>query len=163
LVAKWAGIDVLWKSPWGLPAPGGVHSATDSAAAWLEAYEGGWQEIFPNGGTGNPYRGGEPNFPREPPLAAWDSHNRTTSGETWEVLLATRLRRSPFRIERTMRVAASKRVLHIQERLSNVGREALEAIWGHHPAFGAPFLSGACRIDTNARTVIADDMIGGPL
>ena len=52
-VAKWAGIDVLWKSPWGLPVPGAVHSATDSAVTWLEAYEGGWQEIFPNGGTTN--------------------------------------------------------------------------------------------------------------
>ena len=49
------------------------------------------------------------------------------------------------------------------ERITNEGREDLEAMWGHHPAYGAPFLSGACRIDTNARTVHADDEIGGPL
>jgi hypothetical protein len=39
-------------------------------------------------------------------------------------------------------------------------------MWGHHPAFGAPFLSATCRIDTNAKTLIADrtsDAPGNPL
>jgi hypothetical protein len=62
-----------------------------------------------------------------------------------------------------MRVEAGKPVLRFRERITNQGREDLEAMWGHHPAYGAPFLSGACRIDTNARTVCADDIIGGPL
>jgi hypothetical protein len=162
-IAKWAGIDVLWRSPWGLRAPGAVHSATDSAVAWLEAYEGGWQEIFPNGGTANTYRGVELNFHGEASLAVWDYETKEQSGDAAEVLLSTRLRRSPFRIERTMRVETGKSVLYFHERITNMSRETLEAMWGHHPAYGAPFLSGSCRIDTNARTVIADDVIGGPL
>lgn len=159
LISKADGIDVLWKSPWGLRPPGVTHSAVDSAAAWLEAYEGGWQVLFPNGGNANVYRGVELNFHGEASLAAWDYEIIETDGEAAEVRLSTRLRRSPFHIERTMRVEAGKPVLLIRERVTNQGREELEAMWGHHPAFGAPFLSGACRIDTNARTVHADDVI----
>ena len=163
LVSKPDGIDVLWKSPWGLRPPGGVHSAAHSAVAWLEAYEGGWQEIFPNGGTANTYRGVELNFHGEASLASWDYEITAADGDTAEVRFSTRLRRSPFRIERTMRVEAGRPVVTFHERITNEGRDDLEAMWGHHPAYGAPFLSGDCRIDTNARTVHADDEIGGPL
>jgi hypothetical protein len=162
-VSKPDDIDVLWKSPWGMRPPGALHSAVDSGAAWLEAYEGGWQEIFPNGGTANTYRGVELNFHGEASLAVWDYEVQESGGDAAEVLFTTRLRRSPFRIERTMRIEANKPVLQFRERITNLGREDLEAMWGHHPAYGAPFLSGACRIDTNARTVHADDEIGGPL
>ncbi len=163
LVSKPDEIDVLWKSPWGLRAPGDVPSATDSATAWLEAYEGGWQEIFPNGGTANVYRGVELNFHGEASLASWDYEITAEQGDVAEVHFSTRLRRSPFLIERTMRIEAGRPVLRFRERITNRGREALDAMWGHHPAYGAPFLSGACRIDTNASTVHADDEIGGPL
>ena len=163
LVSKPDDIDVLWKSPWGLRRPGVVHSATDSATTWLEAYEGGWQEIFPNGGTANLYRGVELNFHGEASLASWVYEIAAEHGDVAEVHLSTRLRRSPFLVERTMRIEAGRPVLQFRERITNQGRETLDAMWGHHPAYGAPFLSGACRIDTNARTVHADDEIGGPL
>lgn len=163
LVSKPDGIDVLWRSPWGLLRPGGVHSAVDSATAWLEAYEGGWQELFPNGGNANRYKGVELNFHGEASLASWGYEIIEASDDAAEIRLSTRLRRSPFFIERTMRVEAGKPVLRIRERITNQSREDLEAMWGHHPAFGAPFISGACRIDTNARAVIADDVITSPL
>jgi hypothetical protein len=163
LVSKPDNIDILWKSPWGLLPPGSVLSATDSATAWLESYEGGWQEIFPNGGNANVHRGVELNFHGEASLAVWDYQIREQSGSVAEVLFRNRLRRSPFLLERAMRVETGKPVLHFRERITNQSREDLDAMWGHHPAYGAPFLSGACRIDTNARTVRADDVIGGPL
>lgn len=163
LVSKADDIDVLWKSPWGLKPPGGVHSAAASEVAWLEAYAGGWHELFPNGGNANVYRGVELNFHGEASLAAWDYEISEAGDDAAEVRLSTRLRRSPFLIERAMRVEAGQPVLHIRERITNQSREDLEAMWGHHPAFGAPFISGACRIDTNARTVYADDVITSPL
>src|SRR5215211_7269422 len=108
LVSKPEEIDVLWKSPWGLQPPGGVHSAADSATAWLEAYEGGWQEIFPNGGTANLYRGVELNFHGEASLASWNYEIAAEHGDVAEVHLSTRLRRSPFLVERTMRIEAGR-------------------------------------------------------
>src|SRR5438552_17637040 len=63
LIYKPHDLDVLWKSPWGLKEPGrGVASTFQSSVAWLEAYGGGWQEIFPSGGGPCVYKGVELNF-----------------------------------------------------------------------------------------------------
>jgi hypothetical protein len=47
--------------------------------------------------------------------------------------------------------------LTIRERITNEGGEPLEAMWGHHPAYGAPFLGPDCRIDIGATRLWADD------
>jgi galactose mutarotase-like enzyme len=162
LVAKPEGVDVLWRSPWGLPpASGGVPTATHSEVAWMDAYQGGWQEIFPSGGGPCAYKGVELNFHGEASTSAWDAEVREGPGFA-EVALSLRLRRSPFKIERTMRVEAGRPVLLIRERVANEGGEPMAFMWGHHPAYGAPFLSGGGRIDTNARSVRADDRFDGP-
>jgi hypothetical protein len=163
LVSKPRGVDVLWKSPWGLSRPGGgVPTAPATQAAWIEAYEGGWQEIFPSGGGPCAYKGVELNFHGEASVVAWDHEVVTAGGEAAEVRLSVRLRRSPFLIERTMRVEAGRPDLLLRERIANQGREPMDYMWGHHPAFGAPFLSGACRIDVGARSLRADDVLDGP-
>jgi hypothetical protein len=61
-----------------------------------------------------------------------------------------------------MRVEAGHPVLTIVERVTNEGGEPLEYMWTHHPTFGPPFLGPACRIDTDARLVRADDRFDGP-
>jgi hypothetical protein len=162
LIYRPAQLDVLWKSPWGLRRPGGgTPSAFASAVTWVEAYEGGWQEIFPNGGGPATYRGVELNFHGEASMLAWD-HEMQTGAEWSELRLQIRLARSPFRIERTMRVEAGSPTLALKERITNEGGEPLDYMWGHHPPFGAPFLGAACRIDTNARRLIADDAYEPP-
>lgn len=162
LIYKPKQMDVLWKSPWGLRRPaGGTFSATNTAAAWIEAYEGGWQEIFPSGGGPCTYKGVELNFHGEASTSAWDFQITEADGSA-ELALSLRLARSPFRIERIMGVEAGKPVLTFQERVTNDGGEPMDYMWGHHPAFGAPFLSGACRIDTNGVTLVADDAYAPP-
>ena len=157
LIYKPKGVDVLWKSPWGLRQPGGgIPSSFDSTVTWLESYEGGWQEIFPSGGGPANYKGVELNFHGEASAVAWDFE--TATGNDWaELRLSIRLFRSPFRIARAMRVESGSPVLTIREQVTNEGGEPMDYMWGHHPAFGAPFLSGDCRIDTNATRLIADD------
>lgn len=162
LIYKPRGIDVLWKSPWGLRRPGGGHpSAFTSAVAWIEAYEGGWQEIFPSGGGPCTYKGVELNFHGEASMLAWD-HEIVREADAVELRVSVRLARSPFRIERRMRVQAGEPVLSLRERITNDGGEAVDYMWGHHPALGQPFLGAACRIDTNAGTLIADDAYEHP-
>jgi hypothetical protein len=162
LVAKPEGVDVLWRSPWGMqPIAGGTPSAFDSAVTWVEAYEGGWQVLFPNGGEATVYKGVELNYHGEASTSVWDVDGVETDGDSAQIRLSVRLRRSPFRIERTMRLEGDRPVLIIRERVTNVGGEPMEFMWGHHPAYGAPFLSGACRVDTSARTIWADDVYDG--
>lgn len=161
LIYKPKNVDVLWKSPWGLTRPGSTPSAFVSSVTWVEAYEGGWQEIFPSGGGPATYKGVELNFHGEASMLAWDYEIVEEPGAV-ELRLSIRLHRSPFTIARTMRVEAGEAVLILDERITNDGGEPMDYMWGHHPAFGAPFLSAACRIDTNGTTLVADDAYEPP-
>ena len=153
--------DVLWKSPWGMKDPAHMHSAFGSSVLWLEAYAGGWQEIFPSGGGPCTYKGVELNFHGEASMTAWDCEVLSTGNDVAEIRLSTRLHRSPFRIERRMRVEAGSADLILRETITNEGGETMEYMWGHHPAYGAPFISDACRIDIGTRSLRADDAYVG--
>ncbi len=162
LVYKPKHVDVLWKSPWGIKEQArGFDSAFDSATAWLEAYAGGWQVIFPNGGGATVYKGAALGFHGEASMKAWDYEILTEGDSALEVKLACSLSRSPYRIERWMRVEAGSPVLHIRERITNLAGEAMDCMWSHHPAYGAPFLSEHCVIDVGAPNFVADDRYSG--
>lgn len=155
-------IDVLWKAPWGLKESArGFDSAFDSSTAWLEAYAGGWQVLFPNGGDPNTYKGAPLSFHGEASMKAWDYETVNASVESVEIKLSTRLFRSPYSIERWMRVESGSPILHIRERITNHAGEAMDCMWSHHPAYGAPFLSEHCVIDVGTKTFVADDLYEG--
>src|SRR5262245_34502593 len=162
LIYKPRDLDVLWKTPWGLRHPRTAQSSFTSMAAWLECCAGGWQEIFPSGGGPGVYKGVERNFHGESAGADGDYMNVEAGGDAAEVRLTTRLFHSPFRMERTMRVEAGTPVLLLRERITNEGGEPIDYMWGHHPSYGPPFLSDACRIDIGARVLRADDTFDGP-
>ncbi len=159
---KSKGVDVLWKSPWGLKEPTrGFDSAFDSATAWLEAYAGGWQVLFPNGGNPTTYKGAALGFHGEASMKAWDYEVLSQSESQLEVKMQTQLSRSPYTIERWMRLDAGSPILHIRERITNCAGESMDCMWSHHPAYGAPFLSEHCVIDIGAKSFSADDEYTG--
>jgi hypothetical protein len=160
---KPANIDVLWKSPWGLLDPGYQIPSSRSDQSWLDAYEGGWQVLFPSGAGPAEHMGAELPFHGEASLAAWTLERVSVVDDAAEIELSVRLRRSPFRLERTMRLESGRNDLVIRERIRNEGGEPVEYMWGHHPALGAPFLSAACVIHTGARVLEADDRYSSPL
>lgn len=142
-------LDVLWHTPWGLPHRGAAAAAGDSASAFIDAYPGGWQTLFPNGGDACVDDGVEMPFHGEAATAGWD----------WEpcgdgVRLSTHLRRTPFALQRTLRLDGDR--LEVEETAVNTGRRPVEAMWSHHPAFGAPFLGAACTIEVDAAEVLVD-------
>jgi hypothetical protein len=57
-----------------------------------------------------------------------------------------------------MSLRAGEAVLLIEETLTNEGAEPMAYMWGHHPAFGAPFLSSDCRIDLPHGELIVETM-----
>jgi galactose mutarotase-like enzyme len=152
------GFDPMWVSPWGVRSPHALATAPDSQIAWMESYAGGWQELFPNGGAACIHHGAALPFHGEASVLPWE----------WEVLpdgirFYVRLVRSPFTLERTMRLSPDAPVLTVEGRATNHGRVSIEYMWSHHPAFGAPFLSGESRIESNALKLIADPYGPGPL
>ena len=162
-IHKPTGVDVMWKSSWGL----GRHrknpsTATNTQVAWMDGYEGGWQVLFPSGGGPSQYKGVELNFHGEASVTAWDVDTFAADEARAILVLSSRLARSPFRIERTMTLEAGSSSFLLEESVTNEGGEAMDYMWGHHPAYGEPLLSASTRIDTNATRVTYDDKTTGP-
>jgi galactose mutarotase-like enzyme len=147
-------LDVLWKSPWGLKRPiEGVHSTgASTSAAWMEHYPGGWQEIFPNGGDECTYKGAPMNFHGEASTLPWEFNVVQADESTISVEFFVQLFRSPFTVSRILTIERGSPVISIKEKIQNLAEEEMHFMWGHHPAFGAPFLAEGCRIQVPART-----------
>jgi hypothetical protein len=163
LVQRASGIDVLWKSPQGLRAPGHGRLASDSATAWLEQYAGGWQEILPNGGDACQHNGVELSFHGESTILPWQYTILDAVGDHIAVEFKVRLYRSPFTIRRRMSLNAGRPALLLEETVTNWGADPAALMWGHHPAFGAPFVGTGARLWCSAQRVLVDDSYDPPL
>lgn len=154
-----AGTEVLWQSPWGLRRQGSVNTAASSAAAIIEAYPGGWQTVFPNGGRAVVEHGIEWGMHGEVWLTPFD-----WSADGDAIVMRARLVRSPFDVVK--RVSVTDAAVTVTETVTNVGGRPIDVMWGQHPAFGPPLIGPETRITTNARSVIVDplrDTPGGDL
>ncbi len=150
LVHRKSCTDVLWKAPWGM------HRQTtgDTETLWMDGYAGGWQEIFPNGGDPCVYQGALLGFHGEASVSKWDCIVDRTSSEAASAEFSVRLARSPFFLQRRITVEDGRPAVHIDEQLTNEGDEELNFMWGHHPAYGAPFLGSDCRLIVPAESYI---------
>jgi hypothetical protein len=156
-VDRRSGVDVLFKTPWGLP-PAAPGATGDSMTGWLERYPGGWQVLCPNGGAEATAPGGVRwGFHGEACLVPWEV---VDTGPGWAEL-TVRLHRAPLRLRRRITLAGP--LLTIDESVTNTSPDELELMWSHHPAFGAPFLGPDCVLATSARTLVADDEAPGTL
>ncbi len=153
------GLDLLWKNPNGGVLPAGLHIASRALTegSFADFYQGGWQECFPNGGRVCEYRGTEFGLHGEVYGLPWTCEILEDTARAVAVKLSVRTRRTPFLLEKTLRMEYDSSALTIEESLHNESRCALDYMWGHHPAFGEPFLSGACVITTGARVANLDE------
>ncbi len=139
--------DVLFKTPWGLKSPRTyVHDTPEPSAPFMDFYPGGWQELFPNAGDVCRYKGAEFGFHGEVCKVPWEYAVVADTAQRVAVKFWVRTVRAPFRIEKTLSLAARLATLTIEETVTNEGAEPMDFMWGHHPAFGAPFLSEHCRL-----------------
>lgn len=139
-------IDFLWRSPTGLIRPDRF-TATRSASggSFLDSYHGGWQEILPGGGPFE-YRGAEIGLHGEVTHLGWDCDILVDRPDEVAVLLTVSCVRTPFQLQRTLRLVRGEPSLRIEETLTNLSPEPQEFMWGHHPAFGPPFLRAGLRL-----------------
>lgn len=146
-------VDFMWANPAGPRPHETAYPPADSRNCFGDFYSGGWQELFPHGSKTTEVHG-----------AAMLQHGEVW-GLPWEVAVEedrparvtvafrTRTRLTPFVLEKRLTLVSGSPVVTLDERVLNLGRTALDFMWGHHPAFGAPFLSGACVLYAPARTV----------
>ena len=147
------GIDALWKAPWGLRkfASGAAAAGAGSEAAWMDQYAGGWQGIFPNGGEPCHYRGAHHNFHGEASIVPWSYCVSQVEEDVVCISCEVVLSRSPFLLKRKFRLERDSAVLHIEESVTNQSLVEMPAMWGHHPALGAPLLSDGCELQIPAQ------------
>ncbi len=154
-------IDFMWRSPKGVrPPTNNLNMRAGTAGPFPDYYEGGWQEVMPNGGRVCTYKGCEMGLHGEVWGIPWKHQIIEDSPECVSAKLWCRTPRSPYLLERTMTVRSGAGVLEIDEQLTNEGCETLDLMWGHHPAFGPPFLDESCVLNCGARKVVVDRNAG---
>jgi hypothetical protein len=126
-----------------------------------DVYEGGWQEIFPNGGAPSTYGGVRMGQHAEVATLPWAYEITADTAEAVAVRFTVRTRRWPYQVTRTLRLAADSTALEVRGEVANESAATLRAMWGQHLAFGRPFLRPGCEIRLpEALTVIPHD---GPI
>lgn len=157
LIDMRTGIDVLFKTPWGVRSPGLWSHMNSSYEHWMEAYAGGWQILLPNGGDECVEKGTTWGYHGEASLGKWSLLDRTSTEADLEIQLFT----VPLKVQRHFQLDGP--VLRIREIVTNVSQEVTEFMWSHHPAFGAPFLEDGCVLSTGFRSFIADELNPGSI
>ncbi len=149
--------DFMWRSPRGVRSKTNAHVMVPHAnGPFSDFYEGGWQEILPNGGRRCEYRGCEMGQHGEVWGVPWQHQILEDTPEVCSVKLWVRTDRNPYLLEKTLTVRTGSPVLEIDESVTNESDQDLDMIWGHHPAFGPPFLSEHCVVSSGAQTVAVD-------
>ena len=152
--------EFMLRAPQGIRAPA-AQSAASSWGSFLDYYEGGWQEILPNGGPACAYKHIEFGLHGEVSTIPWQCGIDVDGPDEIQVTFEVRPFRTPFHLKRRMTLRSGQPVLTLDETLANEGGEAMDLMWGHHPAFGAPFLSEACRVDLPKGDLILETCAGG--
>jgi hypothetical protein len=156
-IHKPSGVQFLMKTPTGLRPPG-----ERPPVDFLENYEGGWQELFPNANDACEYRGRAVPFHGEVALLPWVFHILQDDGEASEISLTVRCLQTPFYLERRMRLRQGSPRLDIQERVTNSADEPWSFVWGHHLTLGDQFLEDGCRLDMPAQLMVTPDQLYEP-
>ncbi len=146
--------DFMWRGPNPLRDPSKfVPTGPRDNGFFQDFYPGGWQEIFPNGGVHHAYKGAELGQHGEVSIIPWECRIETDREDEVAAKMWTRTCRTPFYIEKTLRLKTGVAALFLEERIVNEGHEEMDYMWGHHPTFGHPFLDPSCRIDIPATRV----------
>ncbi|MEJ2195994.1 MAG: DUF4432 family protein [Ignavibacteriaceae bacterium] len=118
-------------------------------------YYGGWQEILPNTPSFK-YRGASLGQHGEVSLTPWKYAIIDNGPEKVSIKLWTTPLRIPVKIEKVLTINVEQPTLFIEEKLSNNSKTKLDIVWGHHIAFGLPFLTEGGSIKSNAKKIISE-------
>ncbi|HUV07655.1 MAG TPA: aldose 1-epimerase, partial [Spirochaetia bacterium] len=140
--------DFLWHSFAGLRNPRSyVPPVAHPRGSFIDSYEGGWQELFPNISDDCVYMGAPLGIHGEVAQNPWEYRILKDEPEEISVKFWIRTVRTPYLLEKVLSLTTQEPVLRIEEEVVNEGRVDLQFMWGHHPAFGPIFLDEHCRIE----------------
>ena len=145
-VHKATDIDFMWHSFNELKNINHISTTSSKGGNFLDSYSGGWQELFPVYGGATPYHGAEQGIHGEACLYPWTYEVITDVPECVEVKLTLRTIRSPFYLEKHIKLLENDPTMYMSQKVTNLGCNEMDFMWGHHPAFGFPFLDDSVRL-----------------
>jgi hypothetical protein len=157
LLYKPKDVDFLWRSPIGIKPPESVPSIAHPQGVFMDQYHGGWQELFPSASGPSYYRDAHLGMHGEVATCPWDVKVLIDEPEVVEVLFTVKTLRTPFVLEKRVRLEAGQPIIFFRERIFNVGKVGMHYMWGHHPSFGAPFLGDDCILDLPPCEIITSE------
>ncbi len=141
-------VDFMWRTRVGLRERAHfLASSPRIAGPHNDYYEGGWQELFPNCGNLSLHQDAEIGQHGEVLLLPWRYSITKDEPDEIEVRFDVRTVRTPFHLVKTVSLRRNEAVLRIRERVTNESGQCVDFTWGHHPAFGWPFIDENCRVD----------------
>lgn len=149
IVYKPKGVDFLMKTPGGLQPPS-EHPPSD----FLDNYEGGWQELFPNPGDAVAYHGAQLPFHGEAALLPWQFAIERDDAAEATLRCWVDCRLVPFRLEKLLRLRRNQAILEVEAKVKNVSNQQEYFLWGQHIVLGGNFLGAGCRMNIPAATII---------
>ncbi|MBP3313847.1 MAG: DUF4432 family protein [Oscillospiraceae bacterium] len=138
--------DVLWHSFNPIKNVNQHSTLTDPEGPFNDLYAGGWQELFPTYSTVSNYDGAGIGFHGEATIYPWDCVVEEDTPECVRVHLSVRMVRTPFLLEKWLTLKEEDGTLYIKQKATNVGMKTQNFMWGHHPAYGFPFLDESVRL-----------------
>ena len=145
------GVDVLWKTPWGLRRRGGDNVVPRALR------RRGSTRMREAGRCCSPRAVGPRAIAASTTpttasvLAPWAATIAATADGGDSVELRVRLAETPLLVERVVSLAPRGGEVVVAERVTNEGDRPVEYMWVHHPAFGAPLVAPGARIRTPRR------------
>jgi hypothetical protein len=140
-------LDFAWYTPQAVRNPvTNFNTLPNALATFSDSYPGGWQECFPNGGSGSDAYGATYGQHGEVAVLPWDVTVDEETDETAAVTFGIRTIKSPFQIAKTMRLDSQSTTLKLTETIRNLSGQKLGTMWGQHLAWGRPFLDDSCVI-----------------
>ena len=138
--------DCMWHSfnPLGGSKP--IPTVAVPSGNFLDAYSGGWQDLFPTYSAMAHFEGGLVGVHGEACMYPWDCTIVRDEVDCVEAHLTLRMQRTPFRLEKTLRITADSAALDMHEVIINEGTVPQDFMWGQHPAYGVPFLDENVRL-----------------
>jgi len=153
-------LDFMLRTPNGIRNRAKYIASQETPGAFLDYYEGGWQELFPHGSAPTHYKGADIGMHGEVWGLPWDCTIVEDTPEYVSARLSVRTVRMPFYLEKTLTLRSRSPVLFIHERAVNESDQSLDVMWGHHPALGPQFVSESCILDSAAKRGMVDGVEG---
>lgn len=140
-------------------------SATPAGSAFVNGFAGGWQSVFPNGGSACSHDGAAHEMMGEGWRLDWRVTECSNDGDCLSVSFEAATSQTPFSLVRTVRLRDGDPVFDVVETVTNTSRQSMDFMWGQHLTFDAECYGdgdwaldvAATRAETNTGSVLDPD------